>query len=166
MEFRTEVPITKNIASISYDSDLLLLGSCFGIHMAEKLAYYKYKVKKNPFGILFHSFAIKNLLHRVISQELYTTEELVFHKGLFHCFDAHSSLSNSDPDVVINSLNSALISCKEWLTKTTHVVITLGSAWGYRHIEKDTLVANCHKIPQGEFQKELQSIKAIEEDLN
>jgi hypothetical protein len=44
----------------------------------------------------------------------------------------------------------------------THVIITPGTAWGYRFLETGKVVANCHKVPQKNFSKELLEVK---EDL-
>ena len=47
----------------------------------------------------------------------------------------------------------------------THCFITLGTSWVYRNVASEQIVANCHKVPQNEFSKELLSIAAIEESL-
>jgi hypothetical protein len=47
------------------------------------------------------------------------------------------------------------------INASTHIIITLGTAWVYRYIATDKIVANCHKIPQKQFQKELLSINDI-----
>jgi len=44
-------------------------------------------------------------------------------------------------------------------------LITLGTAWFYRFIETDKIVANCHKIPQKNFLKEVLYVKSIIESL-
>jgi hypothetical protein len=51
------------------------------------------------------------------------------------------------------------------LEKATHIGFTLGTAWVYRHLERDEVVANCHKIPQNQFAKELLSVSEIESAL-
>jgi len=43
------------------------------------------------------------------------------------------------------------------VAKASHIVITLGTAWVYRHKASGNIVANCHKVPQREFSKELLS---------
>ncbi|MGQ3087452.1 GSCFA domain-containing protein, partial [Flavobacterium sp.] len=46
-----------------------------------------------------------------------------------------------------------------------HLIITLGTAWVYRSNANGELVANCHKVPQKEFTKELLSVDAICQSL-
>ena len=47
------------------------------------------------------------------------------------------------------------------MQEASHVIITLGTAWTYRHIETDMLVANCHKVPQKQFLKEILSVEEV-----
>jgi hypothetical protein len=50
--------------------------------------------------------------------------------------------------------------------EATHVIITYGTAWVYRNIESDSIVANCHKVPQKQFAKELLSVDQIQESIS
>ncbi|MEN8799284.1 MAG: GSCFA domain-containing protein, partial [Flavobacteriaceae bacterium] len=77
MKLITEIPLEKQSPSIDYGSKLLLLGSCFAGHMADKLNYFKFQTLVNPFGILFHPVAMENLVRRAMSQQLYTESELI-----------------------------------------------------------------------------------------
>ncbi|MGK4567093.1 GSCFA domain-containing protein [Flavobacterium sp. 3HN19-14] len=54
---------------------------------------------------------------------------------------------------------------KQQITESTHIVITLGTAWTYRKIDSQNLVANCHKVPQQQFSKELLSPETIKNSL-
>lgn len=51
------------------------------------------------------------------------------------------------------------------IQEATHIIITLGTAWAYRNKKSDRFVANCHKVPQKEFSKELISVNALAESL-
>ncbi len=62
-------------------------------------------------------------------------------------------------------MNHAIQTTNQQLKESTHVIITLGTAWVYRHIESDQVVANCHKVPQKKFLKELLSVDEITESL-
>ena len=50
---------------------------------------------------------------------------------------------------------------KQSLINAKLLVVTFGTAWGYRHIEQDHIVGNCHKAPAKVFQKELTSIQEL-----
>ncbi|WP_046746151.1 GSCFA domain-containing protein [Kordia zhangzhouensis] len=162
MLLQTHIPFQKETHNpIGYDSNIMLLGSCFSEHMGHKLAYYKFSVFQNPFGILFHPKAIENILLKAINQEKYDARDVFFQNERWHCFEAHSELSHSDKETVLNNLNAAITATHIQLQKATHVIITLGTAWTYRHIETDTIVANCHKVPQKKFLKELLSSSEV-----
>jgi hypothetical protein len=47
----------------------------------------------------------------------------------------------------------------------THCIITLGTSWVYRNIETNEIVANCHKVPQKQFVKELLSPEIIAQSI-
>ena len=115
----------------------------------------------NPFGILFHPEAIARFLEFAVSGKQLSEADLEELQGRFVSFDAHSELSASSAAETTKLLNKALVETKLQLTQASHIVITLGTAWGDRHLEQDKIVANCHKIPQKAFKKELTSVDAI-----
>lgn len=166
MNFLTQIPIKREERNpINYDSKLLLIGSCFSENIGEKLSYYKFRSKQNPFGILFHPKAIEHLVTNAINEKKYTEKDLIFQNERWHCLEAHSSLSSVNKGELLGNLNAALVTTKEQLEEATHVIITLGTSWVYRFIETDAIVANCHKIPQKKFLKELLSVDEVSEIL-
>ena len=165
MELQTKIPLGKATASIDYESSLLLLGSCFAEHIADKLHYYKFRSLSNPFGILFHPIAIERLITRSLAGGRYTEDELFYLNEAWHSFDAHSDLSKTTNEACLNSLNKGLDNLRDQMLGSTHIIITLGTAWVYRHKQRDSIVANCHKVPQKEFAKELLSTEDIQKSL-
>ena len=167
MEFRTQIPIhdIEVKCQLDYDSKVLLLGSCFSENIGEKFDYFQLQSVINPFGILFHPAAILTFLKRALKEEQYSAADLEFHNELFHCFDAHSKLSHDNKEYLLKCLNEKLLSTKQFLMRATHVILTLGTAWVYKHIERGEYVANCHKIPQANFTKELLSVSEVYNEL-
>ncbi|NRA93327.1 MAG: GSCFA domain-containing protein [Psychroserpens sp.] len=151
--------------TIDYHSNLLLLGSCFSEHMAQKLDYFKFQNLSNPFGILFQPFAIEKLITKAINGYEYTENDLFFLNEQWHCFDAHSRRNSTSQQIILKDLNTHLKATHSMLLDATHVIITLGTAWVYRKTSSDEIVANCHKVPQRQFTKELLAIDAISESL-
>jgi hypothetical protein len=74
-------------------------------------------------------------------------------------------LSNPDKDVFLNSLNEIIDLTHTQLNDSTHIIITLGTSWVYRNIETNQIVANCHKVPQKQFSKELISPEIIAQSI-
>ena len=166
MKLKTEIPLKKqSLNLIDYNSKIVLLGSCFSENISKKLNYFKFNSFSNPFGILFHPKAIENLITDAINEREFTEQDVFFENERWHSFNAHSSLSSTHKNELVNSLNSAISSTKKELEKATHIIITLGTSWVYRHIESDEIVANCHKIPQKKFLKELLTVDEITESL-
>ncbi len=157
MKLTTPIKLSRQNPPINYSSKVLLLGSCFAQNMGAKLEYYKFQQCTNPFGILFHPVAIEKLITRAINQNWFTSKDVFLQNEQWHCFLAHSKLSNTSEEDLISALNSALEKLRFSLLEASHVVFTFGTAWVYRHLEKDTIVANCHKVPQKEFVKQLLS---------
>ncbi len=155
MEFRTKVPITPQEPKIGYSSKVLLLGSCFVENIGKKLDYFKFPNLLNPFGILFHPAAIHNFLKRVKSQHTFTEADIFYHNEAWHSYEAHSDLNSVEKQEILNKLNAAVQETADFLRSATHVIITPGTAWGYRLKESGEMVANCHKVPQSNFSKEI-----------
>ncbi|SEL68815.1 GSCFA family protein [Aquimarina amphilecti] len=165
MNLQTKIPLKPQQPKIDYNSELLLLGSCFAENIGEKFSYFKYKSLVNPFGILFHPKAIETFLWMATQQETYTETDLFYHNEQWHCFDTHSKLSHPDQKQLLQSLNGALNETYKKIKSATHICITLGTSWVYRLQALDMVVANCHKVPQKEFSKELLSVEEVTQCL-
>lgn len=166
MKLQTQIPLYKQSDNlIDYNSNILLVGSCFAENMGNKFNYFKFQNVLNPFGILFHPIAIQTLLENVINKTVYSENSIFFHNEQWHCFEAHSKLSKVSQEDLLQELNKEILTTYNQLIKATHVIITLGTAWVYRLKETNSVVANCHKVPQNKFTKELLSIKAIEQSV-
>lgn len=166
MKLITQIPLQpQQYNQIDYNSRLLLFGSCFSENIGGKFTYHKFQTEVNPFGILFHPLAIENLITRAINKDYYTEEDLQFYNEQWFCLDAHSKLNKTSKEELLTVLNSQIDKTYNDLLNATHIVITLGTSWVYRHIESDKIVANCHKLPQKQFLKELLSVDQILESL-
>jgi len=140
MQFRTNAPLKpQQHNQINYDSKILLLGSCFTENIGVKLAHFKFQNLVNPFGILFHPKAIENLVLNAINEKKYTEKDLFFHNERWHCFEAHSALSSTTKEDLLKRLNTAITATNKQIHNSTHIIITLGTAWAYRFIETDIL---------------------------
>ncbi len=165
MNFTTKIPIQKSSFPIDYSSKIVLLGSCFAENMGKKFDYFKFQATTNPFGIIFNAVSLERLIRRAVENRTFTENDIFFHNDLWHCYEVHSELSNSDKDAFLKSLNNIIRSTNKQLNDSTHIIITLGTSWVYRNIESNEIVANCHKVPQKQFTKELLSIHQTEESL-
>lgn len=167
MNFQTKITLKKQpFNQIDYNSKLLLIGSCFSENIGSKLKYYKFQTEVNPFGVLFHPKAIEQLITNTVQQYKFTEKDIFFYNERWHCFNVHSCFSSENKEELLNRLNHSINSTFKQLHNSTHFIITLGTSWVYRHIKRDEIVANCHKVPQKDFLKEILSVKEISESLN
>lgn len=166
MKLQTQIPLQpQQYNPIDYNSKILLIGSCFAEHIGNKLDYFKFQNLQNPFGILFHPLAIETLITNAINEKEYIEDDVFYLNEQWHCFDAHSKLSNVSKAGLLKELNENIKSTFQQINDSTHIIITLGTAWVYRHVETDSVVANCHKVPQKKFVKELLSVVEVSESL-
>jgi GSCFA family len=165
MNFTTPIPIPKTDNPIDYNSKIVSLGSCFAVNMSEKLDYFKFQNTCNPFGILFHPLAIEKLIAFAVSGKQFTDKDIFYHNERWHCFDIHSDLSNSNKEELIANLNAINQSTRQQIIEATHIIITYGTSWVYRNTASNAIVANCHKVPQKQFSKEILSVETIENSI-
>ncbi|AWG20103.1 GSCFA domain-containing protein [Flavobacterium faecale] len=166
MDFRLQIPIKKSNIPIDYTSKIVSIGSCFAVNMAEKLDYFKFQNGCNPFGIIFNPVSISILIERAVGRRFFFESDLFFYNDLWHCFEVHSELSNPNKEAFLIELNHLVEKMHLELREATHFQITYGTSWVYRFLETDQTVANCHKVPQKEFSKEILSIKTIQNAID
>ncbi|MDR7372791.1 GSCFA domain-containing protein [Flavobacterium aquidurense] len=165
MQFRTQIPLLKSNNPIDYNSKVLSFGSCFAENMAEKFDYFKFQNETNPFGIIFNPVSIEKVIERAVHEKEFTEKDIFFHNERWHSFEVHSDLSNSDRQELLETLNKAISETHKQLKEASHIIITYGTSWIYRNLESDEIVANCHKVPQKQFAKELLPVDVIQKSI-
>ena len=137
MELQTKIPLSPSDNPIDYQNKLVLLGSCFVENMGAKLDYFQFQQLQNPFGILFHPLAIENLIERALNGRDYKLEEIFEQDGIWRCFDAHSDLRSDNPEALLQILNQRLKETETWLGLSSHIIITMGTAWVYEYLDTE-----------------------------
>lgn len=165
MNFTTKIPIQKSNFPIDYNSKIISIGSCFASTMAEKLDYFKFQNTVNPFGIIFNPVSIENLINRAVNKIEFTEKDIFFHNEHWHSYEVHSELSNANKEDFLHNLNSILFENFNAFSNATHIIITYGTSWVYRNKTSNEIVANCHKVPQSQFEKEILSVETIEKSI-
>ena len=165
MNFTTKIPISKSTNPIDYNSNIMSLGSCFAENMGDKFQYFKFQITTNPFGIIFNPVSIEMLISRAVNNIQCTENDIFFHNDLWHCFEVHSELSHTDKETFLTNLNLKIQQSHNLIIQSTHIIITYGTSWVYRNKQTGKIVANCHKIPQNQFEKEILSKETIEKAI-
>ena len=165
MNLITKVTIPKSADTINYNSKLVLLGSCFSENIGSKFEYLKFRSTINPFGIIFNPISIENLIRRAVLDVKFTEKDIFFHDGFWKCYEVHSNLNLENKTDYLSYLNQLVHDFKIKITEASHVLITCGTSWVYKHTTSNIIVANCHKVAQNQFTKELLSIETIEKSI-
>ena len=155
MQLLTHVPVIPLEPPISYQAKVFSMGSCFAEHMSEKLAFHGFSTLTNPFGIIFNALSMQRLVARIVQQQAFTEADIFFHNELWQSYEVHSALSSTEASTYLANLNAQLITTRDCLEKATHCIFTLGTSWVYTH--QGNVVANCHKVPNSQFEKKLLS---------
>ncbi|AWA28772.1 GSCFA domain-containing protein [Flavobacterium magnum] len=165
MQFTTTVPIPESHHKLDYKSCIVSLGSCFAERIGEKLGYYQFHHTVNPFGIIFQPLALAKIIRFAAIRKVFSEADVFHNNDAWHCFDAHSALSSVYRDGLIDNLNASVAQLSRGLEAATHLIVTLGTAWLYKHDQTNEYVANCHKVPQRYFSRELLSAEAVADSL-
>ena len=170
MKFRTEINLEKSLNPIEHDKKILTIGSCFAQNIGEYFEHFRFNVMCNPFGVLYNPISIYNSFDLSLQKRKFTQEDLIHSSSEWHSFFHHSDFSHHDSKVCLDKINNEIVSTLDFLSKIDIVIITYGTASVYKHIEKDIIVSNCHKIPSNEFEHFRLSIdatqKAIEQTID
>jgi len=159
--FRTNITAPKFPFHISHGDQVVMLGSCFTENIGELMQSQKFDVTVNPFGILFNPFSIMNALERMLNDRPYTESELLKVNEHWVSLDHHGSFNKKSPKETLDEINQNLAKGRDGIKSANYIFITLGSAWVYNHKERNHIVANCHKIPNTEFEKQLLSFQDV-----
>lgn len=159
MDFQTKIKLPKYNHKIETDQNLLSMGSCFSEHIGQKLLDHKFLMMNNPFGTLFNPISIAKTLDTCLSNHRITNDDIRENQGLFYHFDYHSNFNDLTSSKVVENINNQIARVDDVLQKTDWLIITLGTSIVYRHRNSGHIVANCHKEPQKEFQREFLAIE-------
>ncbi len=159
MNFKLNFEIPSSTFTFKHGEGLIFLGSCFSNEMAEKAKFHGLNVKANHFGTVFHP----SLLSRFISESIEGVEkERIFNrKDIFLSWDANSTVFDYSASALSSKLKSLRNDFFAELRIAKVLYVTFGTAWAYRNLDTNSLVANCHKIPTNQFRKELVSIDTL-----
>lgn len=164
MEFNTAIQIPRSDIPITHTSRILLLGSCFSSHIGSLLQMHKFRVEENPFGILYNPFSISRTIRRLLSGIHFSESELIHHHGLYHSLMHHGQFSDADKNECLKKITDRFESATVGIHRTTHFLITFGTAYAYSWRESGEVAGNCHQIPADRFIPVRLSVEEIIEE--
>ena len=158
--------------------NLFFMGSCFSDVISEKSkCALAVNTLSNPFGTLFHPFAIlQNLkLIQSLKSEKPNNPSLFIEKflgdalhqannhfhSLYHAYKFH----DENKDNLLNTISKTALQALDFLENCDAIFITLGTAVYYHHQPSDVIVGNCHKLPQKEFVKSMSDSQTLNQQI-
>lgn len=159
--FTTKVDPEPPGFTLSYQSKMLFMGSCFAEHIGRFLQEHKFQTEVNPFGVVYNPLALARQAELLIGKEEFTEKDLHKHNGLWFSFMHYTLFSNPDPAQCLRQINAAFQRGKETIDKADTLFLTLGTAYAYSLRTTGEIVSNCHKIPAREFKRRLCTIEEI-----
>ena len=166
MKFRTKIEIQEFNAKIEYNSSLFFIGSCFSTNIGNESARSGLNTLINPFGTTYNPASIVKILKLIDKGENIESAD-VRKVGDKWCSMMHNSEFNSDTQEELRvETEKSIREAKSFLQSTSHIFVTLGTAWIYEEKESGRCVNNCHKISDREFVRRKLSVKEIVDDFS
>ena len=165
MKLQLSFPSLDADFKIRHSDRLFFIGSCFAETMSTYFVHRKFSCLQNPYGILYNPHSIANCLQAIATKQGAIESDFYEQDGLVASWHHHSNLAAPSADDLKRQLHQLNIESHQFIQAADVVFITLGTAWVYRHKEKNIIVANNLKAPGHLFEKELLSTKTILQSL-
>ena len=168
MDFFTKIDIPTTDFKIDYTSHLAFFGSCFADNISALFAERKFNTLANPFGTVYNPVSLANQMRTIAEGKVFGEEDIF--QGtrcdcLWHCWQAHSSLSGHTREECTEKLNTAVSQARDFLQKTSTVFITFGTAFVYYLKDNGKPVSNCHRQDPNLFTRRMISIDEATEAI-
>lgn len=161
MKFRTPLPVPSYPFHIGYDNSIMLIGSCFSDHMGLFFSRSGFRTCSNPFGTLFNPLSIAQNIDFLLDPETFDEEWFVRFNERWVSFAHYSKFSHAEKDFFLQRIWMQMKEGYSFLRKADFLFITWGTAYVFRHLERNLVVANCHKMPAANFSKYRLSVDDI-----
>lgn len=155
--------IPENPVKIRLKDPIFSIGSCFSDNMGSKLREYKFDIVTNPLGIIYNPYStFKNL--KLILSEGIDPDNFIKTGNIYFHWDTHSAISGTELNNFKALLEDRSRLSRQSLIAAEWLIITFGTIYAYKYKGNDKIVANCHKIPQKEFDRITLTQEEIIED--
>lgn len=146
MNFRTEIEPLRGLENtIDHSSEIWTVGSCFADNIGDKLLEGGFNVEVNPLGTLYNPLSILCAVSTLVDGKRYAPADFFEHEGKWRSFDFHSIFARQTAQESADMVNDTLDRLRARLPYLTTLMLTFGSARGFRLNADGRVVANCHK---------------------
>ncbi|MEM7375646.1 MAG: GSCFA domain-containing protein [Bacteroidota bacterium] len=161
MNFRTELVPARSPLQIGYSHRMLSMGSCFADRMGDKLTQAKFRTLVNPLGIAYNPISLGHLLQVLIGEKELSPAIFSDKEDIWQSFDFHSRFNQPSREEFERGIHSAITKAQRWLQQTDVLILTFGTAIGFRRKDTGQLVNNCHRFPASLFDRELLELSML-----
>lgn len=162
MNLTLDIKIPAAPVQIKHGDEIILMGSCFSDSLVPHFNEAGFDVLSNPFGTIFHPLAIARILEEATGQN--TSFNALNRNDLWFDWRASSQIYGATEEELNAEIADRFSVLRNRLSSAKLLVITLGTAWGYKRYGK--IVANCHKMPASTFEKELSTQSELFSEWN
>ena len=141
--FQFSFQIPSQDPKIEIGKSILFLGSCFSDEIGNQAQLHGLKAFSNPFGTLFHPFAIGQGIIDSIEEK--TVCEIIQQEDVFFHWGSSGKLFGYSKEELESKIIAERKNMREYLQNASHLFVTFGTAKGYLHKTSNQLIANCHK---------------------
>ena len=146
----------------------MFFGSCFADELSSRYEELGLPCSTSPFGITYNPLTLAESLEGLIHNEM--RGEPFHQQDLWRHFAFHSSRcfkgTEENQSEAIRHFSGLVDNGHKELMAADFLVITLGTAWVYKHIKSDSIVNNCHRCDNREFIRDCYTRFMDESDEN
>lgn len=166
MKFRTELTPKELKEKVDHSSSILSLGSCFAVNIGSKLLQSGFSVSNNPLGTIFNPISLFHLIEKTYNQELLDEKLFLNQNNSWLHHNLHSQFKTNSKEEFQTLFEELSTKVANEIKNSTHVILTLGTAFSYELNDSKKTVSNCHKVPQSNFKKHLLNPQEIIDSYN
>jgi len=161
MELRTTFQVEPSDDKITYNDQVMFIGSCFASSIGSQMEMGRIPVMINPAGTVFNPVSVCNTLDTITNEKQFLLEDLHFYDGTWLSFYHYTDFSSDDPSTVLEKINRKSKEAFDFLKQTRFLFVTLGTSRVYKLKKSDLIVSNCHKIPSEQFESKMLTVDEI-----
>jgi hypothetical protein len=161
MELRTTFNIKPSADKITYNDQVMFIGSCFASSVGSQMEAGHMPVMINPAGAVYNPVSVCNTLDTITKGKEISIVDLHLYEGTWLSFYHYTDFSSDNPLKVLEKINRRTKEAFDFLKNAHFLFVTLGTARVYKFRKSDLIVSNCHKLPSEQFESKLLTVQEI-----
>lgn len=164
MNLRTVIDPVPSSDRIGYFNPVMFTGSCFSSEIGAMFESGKMNVMVNPFGVLYNPLSVLSELEIIVERRQFNHSDLQSFNNRYLSFSHDTGFSSANPETTLEKINGVTNRAHRFLADADYLFVTFGTARIFRYKQNNSIVANCHKMPASNFERELLTVEYIAEN--